>query len=63
MKKLTALLATMAIMMTIAASSFAIAGGMPAAHGVCGKTFGSLVSEMAHTYPGAVAEHVAGCVD
>ncbi len=35
-------------------------GGMPAAHGVDGKTFGAAVSDLAQSEPGAVAEHVSG---
>jgi hypothetical protein len=34
--------------------------GMPAVHGVDGKTFGSMVSGLAQMYPGAVAGHVGG---
>jgi hypothetical protein len=37
--------------------------GMPAAHGVDGKTFGMLVSGLAQSEPGAVAEHVRMCQD
>ena len=39
-----------------------VAGGMPAAHGVSGRDFGAAVSGLAKTYPGAIAEHVTGCV-
>lgn len=41
--------------------ALAIPGGMPAAHGADGRTFGCLVSTLAQGEPGAVAEHVAGC--
>ena len=41
--------------------ALAIPGGTPAAHGVDGRTFGGLVSTLAQSEPGAVAEHVAGC--
>ncbi len=41
--------------------ALAVPGGMPAAHGVDGRTFGCLVSTLAQSEPGAVAEHVAGC--
>jgi hypothetical protein len=34
-------------------------GGAPGAHGVDGRTFGSLVSGLAQMYPGAVADHVS----
>jgi len=37
---------------------FAAPGGAPAAHGVDGKMFGGLVNDLAHTYPGAVADHL-----
>jgi hypothetical protein len=38
----------------------AASGGMPAAHGVDGKTFGSAVSNLAQTNPAALADHVSG---
>jgi len=38
-----------------------IGNGMPDAHEVDGETFGKLVSELAESEPGAVAEHVKGC--
>jgi len=37
-----------------------IGNGMPDAHEVDGETFGKLVSELAESEPGAVAEHVKG---
>jgi hypothetical protein len=51
-----------ALVMTFGASVvFADDGnGMPAAHGVDGKTFGGLVSGLAQSEPGAVAAHVGG---
>ena len=36
------------------------AGGMPAAHGVDGRTFGGAVRGLAQTNPGALASHVSG---
>ena len=39
---------------------FAATGGVPAAHGVDGETFGSLVSDLAQSEPGAIAAHVTG---
>lgn len=33
--------------------------GMPEKHGVDGKTFGYLVSSLAQSEPGAVADHVS----
>jgi hypothetical protein len=35
------------------------AGGAPGVHGVDGKTFGSLVSNLAQSEPGAMAGHVS----
>jgi len=35
--------------------------GMPAAHGVDGRTFGGAVSGLAQTDPGALVAHVSGC--
>jgi hypothetical protein len=35
----------------------AAAGGMPLAHGLTGEEFGLMVSELARSEPGAVAEH------
>jgi len=35
-------------------------GGAPALHGVDGKTFGKVVSDLAKSSPGAVADHVSG---
>jgi hypothetical protein len=46
---------TMAVM---AVPALAAPGGMPAAHGVDGKTFGGLASGLAKSYPGAVADHL-----
>lgn len=47
------------VLLTMAAPALAVAGGAPAAHGVNGKTFGGLVSDLAKSYPGAVADHVS----
>lgn len=41
--------------------ALAAPGGMPAAHGVDGKTFGKAVSTLAKSCPGAVADHVRAC--
>jgi hypothetical protein len=35
-------------------------GGLPALHGVDGKTFGSLVSFLAKTDPMALVSHITG---
>jgi len=48
---------TMAIM---AVPALAAPGGMPAAHGVDGKTFGGAVSALAQANPAALASHVSG---
>ena len=49
--------------LVLAAFSFSPAsadpGGAPAAHGVDGRTFGSAVSGLAQSAPGAVAAHVS----
>jgi hypothetical protein len=54
-----------ASLLVIAITFFAVspvfAAGMPAAHGVDGKTFGAVVSDLAQTDPGALAAHVSGC--
>jgi hypothetical protein len=36
------------------------AGGLPAAHGVDGRTFGGLVANLAQNDPGALVSHVSG---
>jgi hypothetical protein len=41
-------------------AAFAAPGGMPAAHGVDGQTFGYLVSNLAQSDPGALAYHTSG---
>ena len=50
------------LMIALAIASFspvsADPGGMPGAHGVDGKTFGMVVSNLAQSSPGAVADHV-----
>jgi hypothetical protein len=48
------------IVLAMAAPAFAAPGGMPAAHGIDGKTFGAAVSALAQSAPGAVATHVSG---
>lgn len=34
-------------------------GGIPAAHGADGRTFGGLVKSLATSYPGAVRDHIS----
>ncbi len=53
------LLVALVMTMMIFSSVFAASGGTPAAHGVDGKTFGGLVSNLAQSYPGAIADHVS----
>jgi len=59
---LVAIVILLAILLTLGTASLVAAapGGMPRAHCVDGKAFGALVSELAQSAPGAVAEHVTG---
>jgi len=51
----------LALVVSVMFANVAFAGGgMPAAHGVDGKTFGSVVSSTAQSEPGALAEHTSG---
>ncbi|MDP3968764.1 MAG: hypothetical protein Q8Q02_10810 [Nocardioides sp.] len=61
MKKLLAALALSAAFV-LGGSTMASAapGGMPAVHGVDGKTFGSAVSGLAKSDPAALVQHVTG---
>ena len=56
MKKLL----TLAILTTFAIPVSVSAVGMPAAHGVDGRTFGGLVSDLAQEDTMALVEHVSG---
>jgi len=62
MKK-TAMVLVLVLALTTVFASAALAdnpgNGVPAAHGVDGKTFGQAVSGLAKSYPGAVADHVS----
>lgn len=50
----------LALLVSVMAVNVAFAGGgMPAAHGVEGKTFGAVVSSTAQSAPGALAEHTS----
>ncbi len=61
MKKLVrSLMLAIALTALLAFPALAHQGGMPAAHGVDGRTFGWLVSELAKTNPLALAAHVSG---
>lgn len=57
-KTIVASLLVISFVLSVAAISFA--GGMPAAHGVDGRTFGGAVSGLAQTNPAALAAHVSG---
>ena len=57
---LFALLVAVLVVGPVAAASENPNNGMPAAHGVDGKTFGWVVSSLAKSSPGALAEHVSG---
>ena len=58
-KLLSSLLVAMFVTMMVAGTALAAPGGMPAAHGVDGQTFGAVVSGAAQSAPGAIAEHVS----
>jgi hypothetical protein len=61
LKKLVrSLMLATALAAMVAVPALAAEGGAPAKHGVDGKTFGYLVSQLAQSYPGAVADHVSG---
>jgi hypothetical protein len=60
MKRLVTTLALTAAMLLPAGAALAAPGGMPAAHGVDGRTFGAAVSGLAQTDPGALVSHVSG---
>jgi hypothetical protein len=51
---------SLALTVPLATTALAAPGGMPAAHGLSGEEFGAAVSELAQSYPGAVADHVSG---
>jgi len=60
MKKLAIVLVLALVLAAFPMSTVsANAGGMPAAHGVDGKTFGEVVSGLAQSSPGALAAHVS----
>jgi hypothetical protein len=48
------------VAITFATASPVFAQGMPAVHGVDGRTFGGAVSGLAQTDPGALVDHVSG---
>ena len=56
-----ALLIALVLSVALSGQVLAAPGGMPAAHGVDGRTFGGAVSGLATTDPGALAAHVSGC--
>ena len=61
MKRLLVVLIVVVMVLALATPAFAARGGMPAAHGVDGRTFGGVVSGAAQTNPLGLAEHVRGC--
>jgi hypothetical protein len=60
LRRLITTLALTAAMMVPAGAALAVPGGAPAAHGVDGRTFGSLVSQAAQTDVGWLVTHVSG---
>jgi hypothetical protein len=61
MKKLfIAVILSVLVASALSSVAFAAQGGMPAAHGVDGRTFGAVVSGLAQSDPGALAAHVSG---
>jgi hypothetical protein len=60
MKKLAVVLVLAIVLAAFPVNNVsANAGGMPATHGVDGKTFGYVVSNLAQSEPGALAAHVS----
>ncbi len=58
-RKLVVLIVVLTLLFVAVAPAMAM--GMPDAHGVDGRTFGAVVSELAQTDPMALVEHVTGC--
>ena len=58
-KSMFAFVMALALLTLPAGMALAAPGGMPAAHGVDGKTFGAVVSGAAQSAPGAIADHVS----
>ena len=62
MKRFVTVLALVLLLTVVLVSPvLAAPGGMPAAHGVDGRTFGVVVSNLAQTNPLGLAAHVSGC--
>ena len=59
MKKIAIVLVLALVLAAFPMSTVSAQGGAPAAHGVDGKTFGKVVSDLAQMYPGALADHVS----
>lgn len=57
-KRLVVILMSILLCLALAPAVIA-AGGVPAAHDSEGQDFGDMVSELAKTEPGAIADHVA----
>jgi hypothetical protein len=58
-KMFIALVFVLLLTMMVSTAAFA-AGGVPAIHGVDGRTFGGLVSSLAQMDPLALVAHVSG---
>jgi ABC-type sugar transport system substrate-binding protein len=59
-KMLIALVLVLLLALMVSTVAFAAAGGVPAVHGVDGRTFGGLVSGLAQIDPLALVAHVSG---
>lgn len=58
-RKLLLVLVIIGIVVFSALQVAAAPGGIPAAHGADGKTFGGIVKSLATSYPGAVRDHIS----
>ena len=61
MKKILVIMLVFFMVFGFSANILAARGGMPAAHGVDGRTFGGVVGGLAQTNPIVLAEHVREC--
>jgi len=59
MKKLAIVLVLALVIAAFPMSTVSAKGGAPALHNVDGQTFGTLVSNLAQSEPGAMAAHVS----
>ena len=60
MKKLLVIMLVFFMVFGFSANILAARGGMPAAHGVEGRCFGTAVSSVAQNSPLCLASHVSG---